>query len=127
MDADRFDRLVLTLTRARTRRSILGLLGVLGLTGLVARDVAAQECAVNGTRCGRATDPDCCSGRCVRKGDTNKKFCRPSPNQGTCTIEQAFCFDTSRKFPPCGSSNSLSCNCYVTTAGHSVCGAARDC
>jgi hypothetical protein len=49
MDAHRFDRLVLTLTRASSRRSALGVLSALGLTVLAARDVAAIPCGQRAT------------------------------------------------------------------------------
>ena len=116
MDAEHFDRLVLTLTRARTRRSVLGLLAALGLTRLVARDVAAA-CLANGRRCLRTTD--CCSGWCKRKRGTFKKFCRQAPEQGICTIESNSCTIGS---PYCDVDRSGTCACFVTTRGFSFCG-----
>jgi hypothetical protein len=118
MDADRFDRLVLTLTRASTRRSVLGVLSALGLTGLAARDVAAVPCLVNGRRCLQGSA--CCSGRCQLKRGTTKKFCRRAPGQGICTIENNYCVNGS---PVCESTG-VSCRCFVTTRGFSYCGAA---
>jgi hypothetical protein len=118
MDAERFDRLLLALTRARTRRSVLGLLAALGLTGLVARDVVAQDCAANGTHCGRAGDLPCCSGWCKRKRGTSKRFCRQAPGQGICTIEADTCVTGS---PNCDAASSGSCHCWVTSRGFSVC------
>jgi hypothetical protein len=89
MEAERFDRMTKALTTRRDRRtvlrrtggrglaSVLALLGAPGLRGLAVRDVAAQTtCLVYGSRCGRATDPPCCSGRCQRKPGTHKKVCR---------------------------------------------------
>jgi hypothetical protein len=119
MYAAHFDCLVLTLTRARTRRSVLGLLAALGLTGLVARDTAAQTCLANGQRCGGGRGT-CCSGRCVRKRGTNRKFCRPAPNQGTCTIENDVC-DPSTTPLDCSATSSAQCLCYMTTRGYSFC------
>ena len=119
MDADRFDRLVITFDRRTPRRTVLGLLGALGLTRLVARDVAAQSCAVNGTRCGRATDPECCSGWCKRKRGTNKKFCRQAPGQGICTIDFNACTLVGQN---CNADGSVICQCFVTTQGYSFCG-----
>jgi hypothetical protein len=119
MDAAHFDRLVLTLTRARTRRSLLSLLGGLGLTGLPARDVAGQMCLANGQRCGGGRGP-CCSGRCVRKRGTTKRFCRQAPGQGNCTIENDACDATTTPLD-CSASSNVHCLCYVTTRGHSFC------
>jgi hypothetical protein len=89
MDAERFDQMTKALTRGWDRRtvlrrtgggvlaSVLGLLGAPGLTEIAVRDVTAQTtCLVFGSPCGRETDPPCCSGRCVRKRGTHKKFCR---------------------------------------------------
>jgi hypothetical protein len=118
MEPQRFDRLVLALTQSRTRRSLLGLLGALGLTALV-RDEVLAACAANGTRCGRVGDLACCSGRCVRKSGTNKKFCRAAPGQGICTIESNSCGGTVTLCTGGG----ISCECYVTSRGFSFCGA----
>jgi hypothetical protein len=117
MDAAHFDRLVLTLTRARTRRSVLGLLGGLGVTGLLARDAVGQMCLANGQRCGGGRGT-CCSGRCVRKRGTNRKFCRKAPDQSICTIESNVCAISS---PPCNATGGVACACFVTTRGFSVC------
>jgi hypothetical protein len=88
VDAKRFDHMTKALTRGRDRRTVLSrtggvlasvlvLLGAPGLLRPAVRDVAAQTtCLVFGSRCGREFDPPCCSGRCVRKRGTNKKFCR---------------------------------------------------
>jgi hypothetical protein len=123
LDAERFDRLLLTLSRARSRRSVLGLLGAVVLTGLVARDVAGQTCLANGTRCGRAGDLPCCSGWCKRKRGTTKKFCRQAPGQGNCTIEANICAG-SLSF--CHDGSGIDCRCLVTTRGFSFCGVDGD-
>jgi hypothetical protein len=117
MDSEHFDRLAIALGRQIPRRSLLGLLGGLGLTRYVTREVAAQECLPDGTRCGgeRGT---CCSGWCKRKHGTNKRFCRAAPDQGTCNIGLNFCNNNS----PLCDSGSQSCVCYVTNRGYSVCG-----
>jgi hypothetical protein len=114
MDPQRFDRLVLALTQTRTRRSLLGLLGALGLTTLAA-------CARNGTRCGRDGDLTCCSGRCVRRPGTSKRFCRPAPGQSICTIEEDTCAGSTTF---CDEAGLGDCGCHVTSRGHSFCGAA---
>jgi hypothetical protein len=120
MDAPQFDRLVLTLTRTGTRRSVLGLLTALGVSGLVPEEALAA-CADNGKRCDRATDAECCSGRCVRKRGTNKKFCRAAFSQGICTIEDNFCTLTGT------STCAPSCLCRLTIDGQSYCSTGGDC
>jgi hypothetical protein len=121
MDAARFDRLVLTLTRASTRRSALGLLGALGLTRLLSEEVRATHtpggCRHNGERCARGDQ--CCSGRCVRKPRTNTRFCRKAPGQGICTIETDGCLGTGGF--PCNDPSFGSCRCVVTRRGYSLC------
>ena len=67
MNTKQFDRFAVALSRRTPRRSLLSLLAALGLTGLVVGEVAAQACLADGERCGRATDPACCSGWCKRK------------------------------------------------------------
>jgi hypothetical protein len=123
MDPTRFDRLTMTLSQPRTRRTALGLLAALGLTGLV-RQEAAAACQGGTGRCGRATDLECCSGRCVRKRGTRKKFCRQAPGQGICDIHQDLC----------GLGRSISCGadadrcvCQRTTQGYSFCAGGRIC
>jgi hypothetical protein len=118
MDTERFDRLVIALSRRVPRRSVLGLLGGLGFTGLVTWDVAGQTtCLTNGTRCGGERGV-CCSGWCKRKRGTNKKFCRQADGEGTCTIEADICHN---KFVNCGTG----CECVVTTQGRSFCAVLR--
>ena len=88
------------------------------LGGLLAAQVreAKAVCLENGMRCGgeRGT---CCSGVCKRKPGTNKKFCRPAADQGTCTVEQDAC--TTGLFSCNGDQ---SCLCWVTPRGASFCG-----
>ena len=115
MDAAHFDQLILRLTRARNRRSLLSLLAAMGLTGLLARDVAAA-CRKNGRRC--TTGLACCSGRCVRKRGTNTRFCRQAPDQGTCTTEADACVAVAAA---CDSGGIGNCACWVTHQGYSVC------
>jgi hypothetical protein len=122
MDPTRFDRLTMILSQRTTRRTALGLLAALGLTGLGRQ--AAAACSGSSTRCGRATDPECCSGRCVRKRGTNKRFCRQAPGQGICDIDQGLC----------GLGRSISCGaaadrcvCQRTTQGYSFCSGGRIC
>ena len=128
MDPQRFDRLAITLTHARTRRSLLGLLGALGLTALANAEARAThtpgDCRHNGVRCTAGTQ--CCSGRCVRKPGTTKNFCRQAPSQGICTIESNVCADGGGG--ACGDAGAGSaCSCFVTTRGHSFCGGVGRC
>jgi hypothetical protein len=116
MDGDRFDRLAVALTRAGTRRSVLGLLGALGLTGLRARDVAGQTCLADGARCDpNASSNGCCSGKCSRR----RKKCRPAPGQGICTVEDDHCATATST---CDEAGLGSCHCWVTTRGYIFCG-----
>jgi hypothetical protein len=116
MDADRFDRLAITFGHRLPRRSVVRLLAALGLTGLGVRDVAAV-CLANGLRCGGGRGT-CCSGRCVRKGSTRKKFCRAAPDQGICTTDSDYCetLETS-----CGDGSGTPCLCFMTLRGESFC------
>ena len=113
MDAAHFDHLTLALTRVRSRRALVALLAGLGVPRGVAR--AFSVCLENGNRCGRPSDPECCSGRCVRKRNSHKRFCRPAPGQGTCTIDSDYCASSSL---PCGSPK---CACFRRPNGASVC------
>ena len=125
MDSTRFDRFTVVVGQKATRRAALGLLAASGLTGLVTRDVTAQQCLANGHRCGRATDPPCCSGRCVHKRGTHKRFCRQAPGQGVCGITVGVCFNGS---DPCNANGSSTCLCWVTSRGYSFCGdEVKDC
>jgi hypothetical protein len=117
MEAERFDTLARALSTVRSRRPVLALLSALSLTALVARDVAAA-CLANGQRCGGGRGP-CCSGRCVRKRDTTKKFCRAAANQGICTIESNYCVNTVSA--TCDVGNFGECLCLVTRRGFSFC------
>jgi hypothetical protein len=121
LDAERFDRLLLTLTRARSRRSVLGLLGALGLTAVASEETRAThtpgDCRHNGVRCTAGTQ--CCSGRCVRKRGTTKKFCRQAPDQGICTIEDNIC---GTRTTACDAAGTAACVCFVTSRGFSFCG-----
>ena len=121
MDPTRFDRLTMILSQRTTRRTALGLLAALGLTGLVRQEAAA---ACPSGRCGRATDLECCSGRCVRKRGTRKRFCRQAPGQGICNIHEAFC-GLGRSIN-CGTDPDR-CLCQRTTQGYSFCGGGRVC
>jgi hypothetical protein len=122
MDPIRFDRLTMILSHRSTRRTALGLLAALGLTGLVREEAAA--CSGNTTRCGRATDLECCSGRCVRKRGTRKRYCRQAPDQGICTINQNVCQSAASTL--C-SSVDIGCQCRRTTQGYSFCGGGSTC
>ena len=118
MDTEQFDRFAVALSRRTPRRSFLSLLAALGVTGLVVKDVAAEECLAAGARCGRATDPPCCSGWCKRKHGSRKKVCKAAPDQGTCSVLMDFCADNGGV--PCDT-GSQSCVCYVSSRGYSVC------
>jgi hypothetical protein len=118
MDTEQFDRFVVALSRRTQRRSVLSLFTALGITGLMGGQVAAQTCLANGARCGRATDPTCCSGWCKRKHGSRKRFCKAAPDQGTCTIASNWCAATGSQ--PCDA-DGVSCLCYVSSRGYSVC------
>ena len=136
MDAKHFDSLTRSLLAAGSRRAALRLLGApalgrilallsgLSLTTLLAREVRAQECSPDGTRCGRATDPECCSGWCKRKRGSRKKFCRAAPGQGICTVEDNICGTGDTRTTTCNATGSATCFCYVTSRGFSFCGQA---
>ena len=124
MDASRFDRLAMTVGHRATRRTTLGLLAALGLTGLVSDDAATSCQGGTGGRCGRATDLECCSGRCVRKPGTRKRFCRAAPGQGICTILQDKC--QSAGSIGCGA-DADRCTCFRTIQGYSFCGSGTNC
>jgi hypothetical protein len=131
MDAERFDRMTKALPRGRDRRtvlrrtggvlaSVLGLPGAPGVTDLAVRDVAAQTtCLVFGSRCGRETDPPCCSGRCVRKRGTHKKFCR-KPKDCPETRCKNYSVDGVR-FVPCDIGPGTGCMCVLTVEGCRAC------
>jgi hypothetical protein len=127
MDATRFDTLTQGWSTRRSRRTALRLVGVpalgsvLGLLGMSTAGATHEPglCLPNGSRCGQTDDPACCSGRCKRKRDTNKKFCRAAPGQGICTIEGDTCLTGSHA---CDAGGTFSCTCYVTTTGRSFCG-----
>jgi hypothetical protein len=124
MDPTRFDRLTMILSHRRTRRTVLGLLAALGLTGLVRQEVAAACQGGTGGRCGRATDLECCSGRCVRKRGTRKRYCRQAPGQGICTIHQDRCQSLGSTNCAAGADR---CLCHWTTQGYSFCGGGYVC
>jgi hypothetical protein len=124
MDPTRFDRLAMTLSQRTTRRTAVGLLAALGLAGLLRVEAAAACISRTGARCGRENDLECCSGRCVRKRGTGKKFCRPAPGQGICTINQDVC--QSLAGTSC-SSEDVGCACRRTTQGYSFCGGGSTC
>jgi hypothetical protein len=124
MDAKRFDTLARSLTSVRSRRPVLALLVGLGLTGLVVADGAAQQCLATGNRCGRADDPECCSGWCKRNRGSRKKFCRAAPDQGICTIEDNICGAGDTRTTTCNAPDTPICFCYVTSRGFSFCGQA---
>ena len=128
MDAERFDDLTRRLATAASRRRLLkgmaaGLVaGALGGRGgpAAAQDVCTLK--ANGERC--AGGGECCSGRCVRKRGTNKKFCRRAPGQGICTVANDICVSGT---PHCNAAGSATtCLCYVTSRGWSFCGADFD-
>ena len=123
MDAERFDRLVVAFGRRIPRRSVLGLLASLGLTGLVTRDVVGQGCLANGSRCGRASDPACCSGLCKRKRGSRKKSCRSTPGQSICIQGFQACPGTQHA---CDASAAFTCTCWLTIEGFMFCGASAD-
>jgi len=126
MDAEHFDRFVVTVGQRMPRRSVLGLLGAFGLAGFRSAE-AVGACAVNGIRCGRAGDRPCCSGRCVRKRGTHKRFCRRVPGQSICTILSNSCASTNPNIINCDETAGVNrCQCYVTSAGFSFCGRVPD-
>jgi len=118
VDPIRFDRFAIVVGQRSTRRTAVGLLAALSLSGLGrSQPAAAATCTLkaNGDRC--TTGTDCCSGRCVHKRGTHKKFCRRAPGQGTCTIDFDFCGPVAQdNF--CGSP---SCSCFRRLNGASVC------
>ena len=118
MNPTRFDHLVIVLGRRTPRRSFVGLLAALGGTGLLARDGVAATCSPDGTRCGGSTSVTCCSGLCKKKRGSHKKFCRPAPSQGTCTVELNGCVNGAASNCSVGGTT---CNCFVTTSGRSFC------
>ena len=114
METTRFDRLAITVGQRATRRAMVSLIAALGLAGLVREEVAAA-CLDNDQRCG-GTRGTCCSGRCVRKSGTRKKFCKPAAGQGTCTVEQDRCVTFT------GTCNgNADCSCAITRRGQSFC------
>jgi hypothetical protein len=132
MDAERFDQMTKALTRGRDRRTVLrrtgggvlasalGLLGAPGLTRLAVRDVTAQTtCLVFGSRCGQETDPPCCSGRCVRKRGTHKKFCRKPKD---CPETRCKNYSVSGvKTVTCDLGPGTGCMCVLTVEGCRAC------
>ena len=120
MDGRRFDGFTRGLASATGRRQVIkgiagsAVAGALALVGL--REAAADHglCRHDGERC--VTGSECCSGRCVKKKGTTKRFCRPAPGQGTCTTEQDACRGTSAIC-----NNDPNCNCQVRRNGFSVC------
>jgi hypothetical protein len=118
MNPTRFDRIAIVVGQRATRRSALGLLAALGLTGLgYGKPAAAGTCTLkaNGDRC--TTGTECCSGRCVRKRHSHKRFCRAALGQGICSIELDFCGPVAQD-TSCGSP---SCSCFLRQDGASVC------
>ncbi|MDQ3692743.1 MAG: hypothetical protein M3464_03850 [Chloroflexota bacterium] len=93
-----------------------------GVLGVAAAPNASAACGANGARCTRGAG--CCSGRCVRqrrrKGRPRRRFCRPAPSQGACTVEKDICIQGVAN-TQCGSAN-FGCFCFVTTSGASFCG-----
>jgi hypothetical protein len=71
----------------------------------------------NGKRC--ASGAECCSGRCVKKRGTTKRFCRKAPGQATCTVVENICETQSLA---CNSPGTPQCVCYVAKDGFSFCG-----
>ena len=128
MEGKRFDDVTRALSAAgaTSRREILkgiagsAIAGALALVGV--RDAAADHgtCRHDGERC--VTGSECCSGRCVKKSGTSKKFCRPAPGQGTCTTDQDACRGT---IDSCN--NDGRCNCQVRRNGFSVCALSGEC
>jgi hypothetical protein len=116
MDAVRFDHLAVAVAGRTTRRTALALLSGLGLSALLIQDAQAV-CKDNGSRCQQSND--CCSGRCIRKPGTSRKFCRAAPDQGICTIALDRCGSTTTV---CGSARDNStCYCFLRPNGASVC------
>ena len=126
MTPTRFDRIAIVVGQRATRRTALGLLAALGITGLGrAKAAPAATCTLkaNGVRC--TTGTECCSGRCVRKRNTHKKFCRQAPGQGICTTASNSCSNNLASI--CDAAGNSTCVCYVTTRGSSFCGATGNC
>lgn len=95
VDADHFDRLARSLTRAASRRSLLGLLLGTSAIALGTRDAGAA-CKPGGAPC--AGDGACCSGRCLGNGTCGcskaKPFCQRPANpckKATCDPASGRC------------------------------------
>ena len=124
MEAERFDTLTRAWSSSASRRAAVRFLGVrvlgivltLFMTGTARATHTAGDCLHNGVRCTAGTD--CCSGWCKRKRGSRKKFCRATPDQGICTVEQNTCVTSS---DDCDAAGTAACTCYVTTRGFSFC------
>lgn len=123
MDAPTFDRLSRSLWLTGSRRTALrALLGsAAAARGLAGTDrVIAQEvCKADGQRCSDGSE--CCSGRCHRRHRSGPPVCRQGGNQGVCTVQKDWCASETRHLT-CGTNSVGSCECYLTTRGHSFCG-----
>ena len=123
MDADRFDTLTRSLTRAASsRRRLLtriarGALGGAAATlGLSVTEATHFDCRHVGIACTRTRQ--CCSGIC--RGPQGKKTCR-AHGAGTCKQgEPGICTAPQPELATCN--NDADCGCVVTTGGSSFCG-----
>jgi hypothetical protein len=102
MTGDRFDNLLAALTRARSRREMLGAVAAM-VTGIALRDealagdVTASACRARNEKCKRKSE--CCSERCrSRKGSKKKRKCACSPEGERCLDVSDCCEDDIRLF-----------------------------
>ncbi len=119
MEGHRFDDVARSVVAARLsrRQPIRWLLGAPlgGMTGLVGLQPASAACRAKNKRC--SSRSECCSGICKKKRRQDRnKVCRPSPQQGTCTVEQDACQGTSSIC-----NDDPACNCQIRVNGSSVC------
>jgi hypothetical protein len=95
MTADRFDRLLAAMMRARSRREMLGALagatasGALTREATRARGVHAGACLSRNERCKRKSE--CCSGRCRHRKGKPKRKCVCSPRGAHCNATSDCC------------------------------------
>jgi hypothetical protein len=123
MDGTSFDTLTRQLIATRSRRAAVRAVAaglVVGGLGWRGEAALATPCTLNpnGDRC--TSNGQCCSGHCVRKKGTHKRFCRKAPGQGICTVTENQCSGGSIA---CNSLGTPQCVCWVSESGFSFCGA----
>ena len=126
MDGHRFDALARRLSTTGSRRAALRALAAGLVTFRLHWRIAQADhvpCTLktNGKRC--ASGAECCSGRCVKKRGTKKRFCRKAPGQGTCTVVENICDTQSIE---CNTPGTPQCVCFVAEDGFSFCGRNAD-